>query len=100
MPDSKRFLHPEAIKRIARLEVRGDLFAKQLHAQLIAARVRVPIDVAQVVAGDVFAMLQKLDRLPEIGALVHPRKKTFDDVPGPNFQPRDPLDRLRMQKSF
>jgi hypothetical protein len=45
-------------------------------------------------------MLQKLDGLPEIRALVHPRKKTYDDVPGPDFQPRDPLDRLRMQKSF
>jgi hypothetical protein len=56
--------------------------------------------VPQIVARDVFAMLQELDGLPEIRAAVHPRKKSFDDVPGPNFQPRDPLDRLRMQKSF
>jgi hypothetical protein len=56
--------------------------------------------VAEVVAGNVFAMLQKLDRLPEVRAAVHTRKKSFDDVPRPYLQSGDSLDRLRMQKSF
>ena len=59
-----------------------------------------PVDVPQVVAGGVFAVLQELDRLAEVGAAMHARQKAFDDVPGPHVEPRDPRDRFRMQKSF
>ena len=46
------------------------------------------------------AVLQEFDRLAEIRTAVHPRKKSFDDVPRPQVQPRYAFDRLRMQKSF
>src|SRR5207247_10997416 len=76
------------------------LFLVLLDVEPVLAGPDLPIDVPQVVAGDIFAMLQELDGLPEVRAAVHPRKKSFDDAEGPNFQPRDALDRLRMQKSF
>jgi hypothetical protein len=56
--------------------------------------------MAQVIARDVFAVLEEFDGLAEIRAFVHAGQVALDDMPRPNFQPRDPLDRLRMQKSF
>ena len=76
------------------------VFFELLDVQAVLPRPDLPVDVPQIVAGHVFAMLQELDRLAEVRTAVHPRKESFDDVPGPQFQPRDPLDRFRMQKSF
>ena len=59
-----------------------------------------PVDVPQVVAAGVLAVLAELDRLAEVRAAVHARQEALDDVPGAQVQPGDPLDRLRMQKSF
>ena len=59
-----------------------------------------PIDVAQIVADGIFAVLPEFDRLAEIGAAVQAGQKAFDDMPCPEVQPRDSLDRFRMQKSF
>ena len=76
------------------------VFFELLDVQSVLPGPDLPVDVPQVVAGGVFAMLQEFDGLAEVGAAVHARQKTFDDVPSPQLQPRDPLDRFRMQKSF
>ncbi len=76
------------------------LFLELLDIQAVLAGPDLPVHVAKVIATDVFAMLQELDRLAEVRAAVHPREEAFDHVPRPNFQPRDPFDRFRMQKSF
>ena len=60
---------------------------------------QLPVDVPGVVAEGVLAVLAKLDRLAEVGTAMHAGEETLDDVAGPHFQPRDPLDRVRMQKS-
>ncbi len=48
-----------------------------------------PIDVPQVVADGVFAVLAKFDRLAEIRAAVQSGQKAFDDMPRPQIKPRD-----------
>ena len=75
------------------------VFFKLLDVQSVLPRPDLPIDVSQVVAGNVFAVLQKFDGLTEIRAAMHPRKKTFDDMLRPQIQSRNSLDRFRMQKS-
>src|SRR5262249_52899700 len=57
-----------------------------------------PVDVPRVVAVRIFAMLAEFDRLAEVRAAVHAGEEALDDVPSPQFQPRDPLDCLWMQK--
>ena len=59
-----------------------------------------PIDVAQVVAEGVLAMLAKLDRLAEVRTAMHAGEESLDDVPCAEIEPGDPLDRLRKQKSL
>ena len=59
-----------------------------------------PIDVPQIVAGGVLAVLAKLDRLAEKGTAVDARQKSLDHVARAHLEPANPGDRLRMQKSF
>ena len=56
--------------------------------------------VVTIAVRDVLTVLAEFHGLAEVGAAVHPRQETFDDVPSPQVQTRDPFDRLRMQKSF
>ena len=70
-----------------------------LDVVLVGLRPDLPVDAARIVAGDVFAVLHELDRLPEIRAAVQARQKSLDDVPSLQFQPRNPRDGLRLQKS-
>ena len=53
-----------------------------LHIQPILPGPHLPIDVPQVVASRVFAMLQEFDRLPEVGAAVHAGEEALHDVAG------------------
>ena len=59
-----------------------------------------PIDAAQVVARRVLAVLQELDGLAEVRTAMHAAEQPFDDVTSANLQAADPLDHLRMQRSF
>ena len=59
-----------------------------------------PIDVAQVVAGGVFAVLQELDDCPKYGLRCMPVRKPSTMCRARSSKPADALDRLRMQKSF
>src|SRR4029078_392671 len=71
-----------------------------LDVQTVLLGPDLPIDAAQVVAWRVFAVLEELDGLAEVGAAVHAAEEAFDDVPSANLQPANPLDYLRMQRSF
>ena len=75
-------------------------FFELLNVQSVLPRPHLPIDVTQVVAGMVLAMLQELDRLPEVWAAMAAGHEAFHDVLGSQIQSLDSLDRFRMQKVF
>ena len=58
-----------------------------------------PVEVANVVAGRVFAVLDELDAVAEDRAAVHAGDEAFDDVPRPQVQAGDLGNRLGMQKA-
>ena len=76
------------------------VFFELLDVQPILLGPHFPIDAAQVVAGGVFAVLQELDALAEVRTAVHAAEQPFDDVSCANLEATDPLDHLRMQRSF
>ena len=59
-----------------------------------------PIDMAQVVTMDILTMLNEFDRLAEVGASMHPRKKPFYDMPSPQFHAANFANCFRMQIFF
>ena len=56
-----------------------------------------PIDVADVVAGDVGAMLGEFDGDALIGRAVHAGHEAFDDKAGPQIEGRDAGERARLE---
>ena len=86
------------IDQQAAAEVR--VFFVLLDVEAVLLGPDLPIDAAQVVARRVFAVLEELDGLAEVRAAVHAAEEAFDDVSSANLQPADPLDHLRMQRSF
>ena len=60
---------------------------------------QLPVNVPRVVAEGIFTVLAELNRLAEVRTAMHAGEEALDDVPGPQLQPRDPLDGVRMQKS-
>ena len=104
-PYSYLFIAPAAVAHAARdvaqqraAEVR--VFLELLDVVAVLLGPDLPVDVAQVVAAGVLAVLAELDRLAEVRAAVHAGEEALDDVPRAEIEPGDPLDRLRMQKSF
>ncbi len=81
-----------------RTEIR--LLFKELDVILVGLRPDLPIDVAGLVASDVFAMLQELDAVAEVRAAVHARQKAFDNLSSPNFEPRDSGKLVRPQRAL
>ncbi len=59
-----------------------------------------PVDAANVVAGDVFAMLEEFEGLSEAGAAVESGDEAFDDLAGSQFKPGNPRQFFRPQRSF
>ncbi len=57
-----------------------------LEIELVGAAEHLPVDVPQVVAGRVLAMLGKLDREPVVRAAMHARDVPFDDPRRPQLQ--------------
>ena len=43
-------------------------------------------------------MLAELNRLAEVGAAVHARQKSLNDVPCAQIEPSDSFDRFRIQE--
>ncbi len=82
------------------LALQVGIFFILFHIHAVLAGPDLPIHMPQVIPRHVLAVLPKFDRLAEIGTAVEPRKEPFDDIACPQFQPGDPLDRFRMQKSF
>ena len=56
-----------------------------------------PVEVADVVAGGVLAVLHELDGVAEERALVHAGDEALDDLPGPQVEPGDAGDGLRVR---
>ena len=57
-----------------------------LRIEAAGAAVDLPVDVLDVVAGDVLAVLGELDGEAVVGALVHAREVALDDQPGLQLQ--------------
>jgi hypothetical protein len=53
------------------------------------AALDLPVDVLDVVAGNILAMLGELDGEAVVGALVHAREVALDDEPGLDLQAAD-----------
>src|SRR5262249_12196831 len=60
-----------------------------LEVEAFGAAVDLPVDVADVIAGDVFAMLSELDREPVVLALVPAGDEPLDRLPGAQLQRAD-----------
>ena len=75
------------------------LLLELLHVEPVLPPPDLPVHPPRIVATDILAVLEELDRLPLVGALVQARERALDDGLGAQFQPRDAGDRLRMQKS-
>ena len=58
-----------------------------------------PVNPPHVVTGNILPVLNKLDRLAQVRAAVQTGEKALDDVPGTDFEPGNPRDLLRPQKS-
>ena len=56
-----------------------------------------PIDITKIVARRVFAMFGEFDRLPSIGAAVHPREIPINDVPGAQFKTSELRERAGIE---
>src|SRR5205085_1138612 len=58
-----------------------------------------PVEVTQVVARHIFAVLHELDAVTEERAPVHAGNESFDHVPGAQIQPGDARDCLRVEEA-
>ena len=67
-----------------------------LHVELVGAAEHFPVDVSQVVARRVLAVLGKLDREAVKGAAVQARHIAFHDVPSTQMQAFDLSQRPRI----
>ena len=72
----------------------------QIHFEIQATIATITLNRPDKLNAISLAMLEKLDRLAEVRTAMHPGEESLDHVPGPQFQPGDAFDRLRMQKSF
>src|SRR5262249_17252177 len=70
-----------------------------LHVVAIGLGPDLPVEVANIVARRVLAVLGELDALPEERAPVHAGKEAFDDLTGPQIEPADAGNGLGMQKA-
>ena len=66
------------------MEVR--LLQVLLEIDLVGLAEDLPIDMADIIAGDIGAMLGELDADSLIGRAVHAGHQTFDDLPGAKVQ--------------
>ena len=66
-------------------------------AEVAGAGGQVAVDGAQVVAWHVRAGFAELDGETLEGRAVQPGQETFDDEPGPQIEPRDLLDDVRIK---
>ena len=62
-----------------------------LHVEAVLLGPDFPIDAAEVVARRVLAVLQELDRLPEVRAAVHAAEQPFDNVHDARISKREPI---------
>jgi hypothetical protein len=73
------------------------LLFELLHIEAVLPSPDLPVDATQVVATDIFPVLEKLHRLPLVGALVEAGEHALDNSTRAQLQPRDAGNRLRMQ---
>ena len=60
---------------------------------------KVGIEVFDVVAGDILAVLHKLDGMPKERTAMHAGDEALDDVLGAQVETRDARDRLRVEEA-
>src|SRR5262245_32145877 len=68
-----------------------------LHVEAVGLAVDLPVEVAEVVARRVLAVLRELHGEPLVRAPVPPRDDTLDDQPCAEVQPRDAVEDPRVQ---
>ena len=67
-----------------------------LEVELVGLGPDLPVDVADVVAGHVLAVLGELDGEAVVGAGVHARDVALDEQPGLEVEPLEASQRLRI----
>ena len=91
------------VHRLADVDDQGaaqvGLFLELLDVEAVGLGPDLPVEVADVVAGGVLAVLHELDRVAEERAAVHAGDEALDDVLGAQVEPRDAGDRLGMQEA-
>ena len=65
-----------------------------LDIEAVGAPEDLPVDVANVIAGDIFPVLGKLNTEAVIRAAMESRDESLDDKPGLELQPGDPVENL------
>ena len=76
------------------------LFLVALDIVAVHASEDLPVEMAQVIAGNVFAMLNELHAEAVAGALVLARQEAIDDALGYQLQTRKTRNELRVEESF
>ncbi len=68
-----------------------------LDIEAVRAPEDLPVDVANIIPGDIFPVLGELDTEAVIRAAMKSRDEPFDDKPGLELQPGDPVEDLRIK---
>ena len=84
-----------AIEQDRALEV--GLFLVFLDVKPVGLRPDFPVDMANVVARSIFAVRRELDRKTVIGAAMLAGDEPFDDQAGPDIEPLDAIEGLRIE---
>ena len=74
-------------------------FLELLDVILVGLGPDLPVEMANVVAGGVFAVLHEFDAVPEERTAVHARDEAFDHEAGPQIEARNAGDRIRVQEA-
>src|ERR1035437_9632932 len=78
-------------------EMQVGFFEVLLEINLVGFTVLFPIDMADVIAGDIRAMLGKLDGDALVGRAVHAAGQAFDDETGAEVDGADARERSRVE---